>query len=193
LSRSGLRFAEFARMFGLIPHRRPGMRRARSVGSRPDPEDDSGTNSGAAMSRLLLLAALAAGAMAQGGFFPVGRSMVGALLAAAVVAALWSRPPTVADLRLGAVFAAAGLAGWAALQGVVRGVPVSAAQYVLLLAGIVAVLLVCRRLDASERTLLLGGLLAIGLVVALTGWVGVSWWLRPWALPDQGLWRAAGT
>jgi O-antigen ligase len=192
-SRFSLRFAECARMLGLIQHRRPATRRARNSGSQPSPEGTSGANSGTAMSCLLLLAALAAGAMAQGGFFPAGRSVVGILIAAAVVAALWSRPLDAGDLRLGAVSAAAGLAGWAAIEGVARGVLVSAAQYVLLLAGMVAVLLVCRRLDKSERALLLGGLLAVGLVVAATGWVGVTWWLRPWALPDQGLWRAAGT
>jgi hypothetical protein len=147
----------------------------------------------AAVSRLLMLAAVAAGAVAQGGFFPAGRIVVGVLVAAALVAA-WSRwPPFVADLRLGPVLAAGALAGWAVLQGVVRGVPASAVQYVLLLAGVVAVLLVCRRLDVGERELLLGGLLAVGLLVAATGWVGVVWRLRPWALPDQGLWRAAGT
>jgi O-Antigen ligase len=148
---------------------------------------------GAAVPRLLLLAAVAAGAMAQGGFFPAGRSVVGALLAAAVVTALWRRPAAVTDLRLGPVVAAAALAGWALLLGVARGTPMSAALYVLLLAGVVAVLLVCRRLDSSERESLLGGLLAVGLLVAATGWVGVVWRLRPWALPDQGLWRAAGT
>lgn len=180
-------------MFRLIQRRGHAMNGARSAVSQFDPESAPGTYGGAAWSRLLLLAAVAAGAAAQGGFFPAGRSVVAALLAAALIAALWWQSPSIADLRLGPVFAAAALAGWAVLEGVVRAVPMSAAQYVLLLAGMVAVLLVCRRLDAGERQLLLGGVLAVGLVVAATGWVGVALRLRPWALPDQGLWRAAGT
>lgn len=166
---------------------------ARSAVSQLGSESAPGTYGGAAWPRLFLLAAVAAGAVAQGGFFLAGGSVVGALLAAALLAALWRQPPTIADLRLGPVFAAAALAGWAVLDGVVRAAPMSAARYVLLLAGMVAVLLVCRRLDAVERELLLRGVLAVGLVVAATGWVGVAWRLPPWALPDQGLWRAAGT
>jgi O-antigen ligase/polysaccharide polymerase Wzy-like membrane protein len=183
-------------MFRLIQRRvRPGpaMNGALSAGTQPGPESAPGTHRGAAWSRLWLLAAVAAGAVAQGGFFPAGRSVVGALLVVALIAALRWQRPTVAELRLGPVSAAAALAGWAVLEGVVRAAPMSAAQYVLLLAGVVAVLLVCRRLDAGERELLLGGVLAVGLVVAATGWVGVALRLRPWALPDQGLWRAAGT
>jgi len=191
-------FVDFTSMFGLIQRRRTpmdgsAMDGSPGAGSRPGSGSAGGTYGGAALSRLLLLAAIAAGAVAQGGFFPAGRGVVGALLAAAVVVALLWWPPSTADLRLGPLYAVAALAGWAALQGVARGAPASAGLYVLLLVGMVAVLLVCRRLEASERELLLGGVLAVGLLVAATGWVGVAWRLRPWALPDQGLWRAAGT
>jgi hypothetical protein len=141
----------------------------------------------------LLLAAVAAGAAAQGAFYGQGRGLVGALVAAALVVAMVRWSPSVADLRFGPVLAATGLAGWAVLNGLGRGEVGGAAGYVLLLAGVVAVLLVCRRLGAGERELLLGGLLAVGVLVAAAGWVGVAWRLRPWALPDQGLWRAAST
>jgi hypothetical protein len=142
---------------------------------------------------LLLLAAAAAGVAVQGGFFSAGRSMIGALLAAALIAALMMWPPTMTDLRLEPVLAAGALAGWAVIDGAVHTTPAGAAQYALLLAGLVAVLLVCRRLDAPGRELLLGGILAVGLMAAATGWVGVAWHLSPWARPDQGLWRAAST
>jgi hypothetical protein len=43
----------------------------------------------------------------------------------------------------------------------------------LLLIGLVAVLLVCRRLRSEDREILLAGLIGIGLLVSLTGWLGV--------------------
>ena len=33
--------------------------------------------------------------------------------------------------------------------------------------------------------------MAVGVVAAVTGWVGVAWRATPWALEDGGLWRAA--
>lgn len=41
--------------------------------------------------------------------------------------------------------------------------------------------------------MLLGGLLAVGVAVALTGWLGVALHRGPWGLASQGLWRAAST
>jgi hypothetical protein len=35
--------------------------------------------------------------------------------------------------------------------------------------------------------------IAVGVLAAATGWVGVAWRITPWALEDQGLWRAAAT
>lgn len=154
---------------------------------------DLGRSAGSstAGARLLLLAAVAAGAAAQGGFYSAGRVMIGVLIAAALAAAMVTWPPTRADLRLGPVLATGALASWAVLDGVTQAASAGAAQYAFLLAGMVAVLLVCRRLDVPGRELLVGGLLALGMMVAATGWVGVTWHVRPWAQPDQRLWRAA--
>jgi O-antigen ligase len=52
---------------------------------------------------------------------------------------------------------------------------------------------VCRQVGGSGRQTLLAGLLGVAVLVALVGWVGVAWRVTPWALPTQGLWRAAST
>jgi hypothetical protein len=55
------------------------------------------------------------------------------------------------------------------------------------------VLLDCRRLHSEDRELLLAGVIGIGLLVALTGWLGVANRVGAWAFQAQGLWRASST
>jgi hypothetical protein len=57
----------------------------------------------------------------------------------------------------------------------------------------VAVLLICRRLRREDREILLAGVIGIGLLVALTGWLGVAGRVGLWAFQAQGLWRASST
>jgi O-antigen ligase len=52
---------------------------------------------------------------------------------------------------------------------------------------------VCRRSTPAQRDALAGAAVAVGALAAATGWIGVAWRHTPWALPDQGLWRAATT
>ena len=68
-----------------------------------------------------------------------------------------------------------------------------AAGLALLLAGLVAVLAVCRRLGREDRDVLLIGVIGTCLVVALTGWVGVAWRVGSLAWEGDGIWRASGT
>src|SRR6266545_3288495 len=66
---------------------------------------------------LLLLVAVAAGLLGQGGFYsPVQRS-IGVLVAVATVLALAAWPPTRGDVRLPPVVPALALAAWAVLDG----------------------------------------------------------------------------
>jgi hypothetical protein len=85
------------------------------------------------------------------------------------------------------------LAAWAVLDGVLLGVPGAGVGPALLLVGIVAVLLVGRRLRQEDREVLLAGVVGIGLLVALTGWLGVASRAGSWAFQAQGLWRASST
>jgi hypothetical protein len=146
-----------------------------------------------AISSLVLLLALAAAAFGQGAFFSAMRLFVVVLLVVAALLAVASRPLQMAELRDGFVLAGVLLAAWALIRAWAAGTPTSGITWALFGAGTVAVVLVCRRLSDSSRGMLLGGLLAVGVAVALTGWLGVALHLGPWGLRSQGLWRAATT
>src|SRR5262249_55638442 len=65
--------------------------------------------------------------------------------------------------------------------------------YVALLAGVLVLLLACSRLDDAARDLLLAGLIGCGVLVALLGWLGLTFHLARWTWQGQGLWRASST
>ena len=142
---------------------------------------------------LLLLVAATAGLLGQGAFYPSVQRPVGLLIAAATLLGLIAWPLTRADLRLLPVVPALALAAWAVLDGALVGVAGAGVGPALLLVGILAVLLVCRRLRTEDRELLLAGVIGIGLLVALTGWLGVAGRSGAWAFQAQGLWRASST
>jgi hypothetical protein len=144
-------------------------------------------------SGLVLLLALAAAAFGQGAYFSAVRWFVVALLGVAVVLALAARQLPATDLRDGLVLPGVLLAGWALVRAWAAGSPASGIGWALFGAGTVAVVVVSRRLGTTARGMLLGGLLTIGVAVALSGWLGVALHMRPWGLPSQGLWRAAST
>jgi len=142
----------------------------------------------------VLLVAVAAGVLGQGAYYTSVQWYVGALVAAAAAVALAAWPPTRGDRRLAPVVPAVALAAWAVLDGALHGAPAAGARPALLLLGIVAVLLVCRRLGHEDREVLLPlGVTGIGLAVALAGWVGVVGRVDAWAWQAQGLWRASST
>jgi hypothetical protein len=121
------------------------------------------------------------------------RWYLGLLVAAATVLALVAWPPTREDARLPPVAAALALAAWALLDAALLGVPAAGAGPALLLLGMVAVLLVCRRLRQEDREVLLLGIVGIGLLVALAGWLGVAGRVEAWAWLGDGVWRASST
>jgi len=76
----------------------------------------------------------------------------------------------------------------------VLGVPVrGGVGLVLLLGAVVGTLAVCRRLGREDRGLLVAGVVAMGLVVALSGWAGVAWRIESLAWLGEGIWRASAT
>jgi hypothetical protein len=91
------------------------------------------------------------------------------------------------------VVAALALAAWAVLDATLLGAPAAGAGPALLLLGLVAVLLVCRRLGPEDREVLLLGVVGVGLLVALTGWLGVAGRVSSWAWLGDGIWRASST
>ena len=145
------------------------------------------------LSGLFLAAALAAAAVGQGAFYPRQQWLAGSLLAAGAWLALRAEPWSRADARLPGMRPAAGIALWSLVSAAIAGHLSGAVPVVLLLAGLAAVLMICRRMTLAQRYLLLDALIAVGCLVAVTGWAGVAWRLEPWALPAEGLWRASGT
>jgi hypothetical protein len=142
---------------------------------------------------LLLLMALATAAFGQGAFFGTMQWFSVALIVLALAAALASGALPVADLGSGFFLAGVLLAVWALVRAAAAGAPTRALGWVLFGAGTATVVSVSRRLDAAWRETLFGGALAVGVLVAMTGWLGVALHMRPWGLPAQGLWRAAST
>lgn len=149
---------------------------------------------------ILLLAGLATAAAAQGGYHLVGQLALAGSLAGAVVASLSTSRDARGDLRhpkrsltVAPLPAAAALAAWAIASGALAGDARAALSIVGLLAGVAAVVFVCQRLETHERETLMAGAIGLGAVVALTGWIGVSFRIAPWALESSGLWRAATT
>jgi hypothetical protein len=155
--------------------------------------DRSGRRGAAGWAGLLLLTAVAAGLLGQGAFYARMRWYLGVLVAAGAVLALVAWPPTRDDARLPPVVAALALAAWAVLDAALLGVPAAGAGPALLLLGGVAVLLVCRRLGPEDREVLLFGVVVVGLLVALAGWLGVAGRVGSWAWLGDGIWRASST
>ena len=141
---------------------------------------------------LLLIVALAAAVMGQGAYYAAGQRLVAGMLLAAVMAALWTQRWSKADLQP-AVVASAALAAWTAISATVAGDLAAAGPTVAVLAGLTGVLLVAGRLERSQRDAVAAAVVAIGALAGLSGWVGVAWHVPPWAIADQGLWRAATT
>jgi hypothetical protein len=166
---------------------------ARASGTTDDGRDGPRRHTAAGWAGLLLLMAVAAGLLGQGGFYTTVRWYLGLLVAAATLLALAGWPPTRDDARLPPVPAALALAAWAVLDAALLGVPAAGAGPALLLLGVVAVLLVCRRLGAEDREVLLLGVVGVGLLVALTGWLGVAGRVGSWAWLGDGVWRASST
>jgi hypothetical protein len=141
---------------------------------------------------LLLVVALVVAVAAQGAYYGAGQRTVAVVLLLAVLAALRVRP-WARDDALPAVWAGAALAAWAAVSAAVAGDITAALPVVALLAGVVVVLVAVRRLTGGQRDALAAAVVVVGGLVAASGWVGVAWRVTPWALEDQGLWRAATT
>ena len=142
---------------------------------------------------LILVAALAAAILGQGAYYTAGQRVVAVTLALATIATLRAQPWTRRDASLAPLAACAALAGWALLSAALAGRVAGARATVMLLAGIAAVLVICRQTTPAQRDALAGAVVAVGALAAATGWIGVAWRHTPWALPDQGLWRAATT
>ena len=140
----------------------------------------------------LVLLAIADAAMAQGAYYPGPLRLVAVLVVAGLAVTLAATGISRSDLGAPSL-AAAALASWYLVAGVLAHHAAGAMPAVELLVALAAIVLIVRRADESERRVMLAALLAVGVVVALVGWQGVAWRQAPHALEDGGLWRAAST
>jgi hypothetical protein len=164
-----------------------------SAGRRDAPADGTPERRTTQVVGPVLLVAVAAGLLGQGAYYPSVQRPFGVLLAVAGLLAWVERPLNSDDIRLPAVLPALALAAWAVLDGALIGVARAGVGPGLLLIGLVVVLLICRHLRREDREVLLGGSIGIGLLVALTGWLGVAGRVGAWSFQTQGLWRASST
>jgi O-antigen ligase len=142
---------------------------------------------------LLLVVALVVATAAQGAYYDAGQRTVAIVLVLVLFAGLRARPWSRDDALLPPVWSGAALAAWAAVSAAAAGDISAALPVIALLAGVVVVLVAVRRLTGGQRDALAAAVVLVGVLAAATGWVGVVWRVTPWALEDQGLWRAATT
>ncbi|RKR91229.1 O-antigen ligase-like membrane protein [Micromonospora pisi] len=142
---------------------------------------------------VVLIVALSAAVVAQGGYYPAGRILVTVLVAVALVAALRLRPRVEVDARMVAL-ACAALAGWVLVRAVIADAYEVAFGAVGTLAGVAAVALILARTSVGERIRGAEAVIGLGVLVSVTAWAGVAWRLPRFAVLVEGrLWRGAST
>lgn len=137
-------------------------------------------------------AAVAYAALAQGAFYGRQSTTVLLLVALAAAARVATRRPV---CRAVAVAATCWVlcAGWALVSGWLHGDAAAAVPMAALACGLAAAAVAASGLPAESRRVLVGVLLAVAVVVAISCWVGVAFHLDPLALPSSGLWRGSST
>jgi hypothetical protein len=141
---------------------------------------------------LLLLTALAAAVVAQGGYYLPGRILSAALAGVALVVALWHRRVSRADAPL-VLLACVALAGWAVLRAALAGSVSAALPTLASVFCLAAALLVAARTDSAARAAVTSAAIGIGVLVAVTGWIAVVWRIPSWTTVAERLVRTAST
>ncbi len=139
----------------------------------------------------VIVAGLALALYLQGAYYGWAQLVVALVLFGGVV--LLPRVPTLAREDLPLVLGAAGLAGWAVVDGVLTHEPAAGVRYLLLIGGALVFAGGCRQLRGGARTDLLRGLITICCLLAALGWAGVVGHLRSWGFESPGLWRASSS
>lgn len=141
----------------------------------------------------ILLAAIVAGVVAQGGYYQPGRLLIGALTLIALAVSLGATRWSKADMTP-VLIASAALALWALTRGALAEALPEATAAAATLAAAVAAALIMRRTDSAQREAAATALVGVGVLIALTGWAGVAWRLDRWAVVvERVLWRASST
>lgn len=142
-------------------------------------------------SAAVVVAGLALALYLQGAYRGWAPLVVGLVLAGAVLLLPTAPKVTRADLPI--VLGGAGLAAWAAIDGVFAGRPADGARYAALIIGALVLAGACREFRDAARAQVVNGLLLVCGVVATLGWIGVLTHHRTWGFESPGLWRASST
>lgn len=158
--------------------------------------------------QVLLLLAVTVAVGGRGAYGGPSQIAVGALLAAAFCSAVVTTRASTLDgaavgsrwivrfvrPEVGAVaLMVAALGLWAIVRAWFAGAAFEGVGVAAVLAGTLASLTVAHRATPPARAAVLTGLVAIGVLLSLAGWIGVVWRVEPLALASSGVWRAAGT
>ncbi|HEX7189929.1 MAG TPA: O-antigen ligase family protein [Actinomycetes bacterium] len=141
----------------------------------------------------VLVSGLAAATLAQGGYYTAGRLPLLLSLPAALVLVAMAAPDRLARVPRAPVLAVLAMAAWAVARGAVTADPLSGSGMGGLLVAVAVVLVVVSTAPDEAREIVVQGLLGLGVLVALAGWVGVVWHLAPLAVTQDGMWRAGST
>ena len=137
---------------------------------------------------VFLLVAFVVSVGAQGGYYLSGRILVALLVTAGALVAIMSRPRLPGDVRM-VLLAGAVLSAWALIRGGAAGGYLSAVPTVLTLGCVVGAVVILAAADPAAKLVCARVLVGVGVLVALTGWLGVAWRVPRWGMVVQGLWR----
>ena len=133
------------------------------------------------------------GVLAQGGFYSdqlINVLVVAAVATAARLVSRGRRPELYVAVCAGACVL---FAGWAVLVGGLHDDIRAALPTAAVSVAVAAAVWAGHGLPEQPRRALQAIVIAAGVVVAASGWVGVALHVTPLALPSAGLWRAAST
>ena len=166
---------------------------ALATGNAPRIKASTTTPAGPGAVGLLILASLAAAAVGHGGHYRRIAEVCGALLVVAAVLLFGRYRSTALQPSRWAVVGIGVMIACTELTGILDGHPSGAVGPVSLLAGLAVVVAGTAVLDGPSRRQLADLVLALGVFLAGTAWLGVAFHLEPLGHPDGGLWRAATT
>ncbi|MFD7654437.1 O-antigen ligase family protein [Actinosynnema sp. NPDC059797] len=136
----------------------------------------------------VLLAAIAAAVVAQGGYHLPGRVLSAVLAGLALLLVLRTRPAA-GPLP----WACGALSVWALALAFSHGRPADALPTVAALGTLAAAAVVARQATPAQRDLAASALLGLGAAAALVGWAAVVFRVPSWSMVSEGLTRASST
>lgn len=136
-------------------------------------------------------AGLALAMYLQGAYYGWAQLVVASILFSGVL--LLPRLPVFGREDVPVGLAAAGLAGWTVIDGVLKHEAGAGARGALLIAGVVLFAACCREIRGNARADLVHGMIMVCCLVAALGWTGVVVHHRTWGFEGPGMWRASST